>query len=611
MLVESSIPRLDRLLDYRIPTILEEKVVVGGRVRVPLGKGAGRLVPGYVVSKTADSDYLAPLAEIDSALGSVPVLTPELWKLARTVADRAGGGASDVLRLAIPKRIIRAENGYEIVERPMSKPLPESRGVMQLDCGVAQIDGKPTRAGFMQIAERVKTETGGVIVVLPDWRDVALFSRALGSFPHQIFDSSLPNGERYHRYLSTLSGESRLVIGTRNAIYAPVRDLSLIVVVDESDPLLVEQAAPYVNARDVAIIRNGIEGGALIFASHTPSIVTSRFLELGFFEQLSKTPKRPSIVLANDASGEGFSARARIPSSAWRMVSEALKTGPVLVQVARPGFTPQVVCKACRTPHRCKSCKSILSGDRQRNPICNLCGLNAGPLICSSCGGRELSWSGTGSERTAEELGKAFPGVTVIVADAKNRQLEIPKKTCLVVATRGAEPITENGYRAVLILDGEKELQRASINTTENCLRWWGSAVALTAADGVAILAGVTGNFSTNFASRLWENITSLELQERKALGFPPATRAISITGEMKVINEILEISVVKAARIIGVSRLNKGNRLVLLSDYQNGNKLITTLRQHQVAAKNGPFRIKADDYTVFDDPDQAETITT
>jgi hypothetical protein len=79
----------------------------------------------------------------------------------------------------------------------------------------------------------------------------------------------------------------------------------------------------------------------------------------------------------------------------------------------------------------------------------------------------------------------------------------------------------------------------------------------------------------------------------------------------MKAINEILEIAEVKAARIIGISRLSNGNRLVLLSDYQNGNKLITTLRQHQVAAKNGPFRIKADDYTVFDDPDQAETITT
>ncbi len=110
VLVDSSLPQLDRPLDYRVPDGMVG-VVPGVRVSVPL-RTAGRLATGYVIELTSQQDYPGPLSDIEALISPIPVLRPEVWRLARAVADRAAGSANDVLRLAIPPRQVRVEKAW-------------------------------------------------------------------------------------------------------------------------------------------------------------------------------------------------------------------------------------------------------------------------------------------------------------------------------------------------------------------------------------------------------------------------------------------------------------------------------------------------------------------
>lgn len=603
VLVESPIPRLDRLFDYSVPEELAEHVVIGGRVSVPLGRGGTRLVNGYVVSVGGEPTPGVALAPIGSVLGSMPVLTPALWTSIRQLADRNGGNAADILRVAIPKRAVRTEKGRTIPPRPPVTPSPSSRVVLPLDCGVVRTSNGPTMRAWEQLAERVREAHGGVVVVMPDWRDVALMSRALGDVAHTVWDTTATPSARYSRYLDVLAGDSRVVVGTRSAVYAPVVDLELLIVVGENDPLLDEPHAPYVHSRDAALMRNAVEGGTLVFASFTPSAELQRFVEMGFAERAEGVTRRPSFVIANDPPGEGFSSSARIPSSAWRQVRGALDGGPVLVQVARPGYSPLVLCKACRTPHRCAQCRNPLSGSREGAIGCRVCGAKPLGLRCGHCGGRDLQWSGVGSVRTAVELGRAFPGVPVILADGDHRELEIPRKPCLVVSTRGAEPIVDGGYDAVLIVDGERELARPSLRTTEDCLRWWGNAASLAGDEATVVMANIEGAFATAFATRAWDRIVEEELRELRALGFPPVSRAITIRGSATDLLAVRGIAEVAAHRILGPMDENGAQRMTVLADYRSAPETVAALRAFVVAASSTTVRIHCDDPTAFDEP--------
>ena len=111
VLIDSPLPQLDRLFDYGIPDSLVDAAQPGVRVRVPL-RSAGRIADGYIVELAPPGDYAGALSMLDDVVSTVPVLTPEVWTLARRASERAAGNASDVVRLAIPKRAVRVEKAF-------------------------------------------------------------------------------------------------------------------------------------------------------------------------------------------------------------------------------------------------------------------------------------------------------------------------------------------------------------------------------------------------------------------------------------------------------------------------------------------------------------------
>src|SRR6202012_4235984 len=131
-----------------------------------------------------------------------------------------------------------------------------------------------------------------------------------------------------------------------------------------------------------------------------------------------------------------------------------------------------------------------------------------------------------GATRTAEDLGKAFPGVRIIVADGDHPILEVGAESALVIATRGAEPVARGGYRAVLLLDGERMVARESLRVGEDCLRWWSNAAALAAGGAPTYLVGVGGALASALSTWRQSDYASTELAERCRVRFTPANRA-------------------------------------------------------------------------------------
>jgi len=215
------------------------------------------------------------------------------------------------------------------------------------------------------------------------------------------------------------------------------------------------------------------------------------------------------------------------------------------VQVPRRGYLPAVACAQCRTPARCPHCAGPLELPSARGTAaCRWCGRPAAGYACPQCGGRRLRAAVTGAGRTAEELGRAFPGHPVRTSGRDGVLASVPDRAALVVATPGAEPVAEGGYGAVLLLDTWALLTRADLRAGEETLRRWLAAAALArpAAGGGKVVVVADGALPTVQALLRFDPgwYAGRELAERRTLGFPPAARVATVTGSPAAVAELL-----------------------------------------------------------------------
>ena len=227
----------------------------------------------------------------------------------------------------------------------------------------------------------------------------------------------------------------------------------------------------------------------------------------------------------------------------------------MLVQVARAGFIPALVCERCRTPARCRVCAGPLGfrdarAARHGEVACRWCGTRERGFRCTECGGTTLRAGARGVDRTAEELGRAFPRVPVHASSAQHMLGSVPPGPSLVVATVGAEPAMPDGYAAALLLDGDSQLQREGLDVPGRVLARWLAAACLVrpASDGgVVVVTADAGEAVNALVRRDPDGFAARQVTERRELHLPPAGRLAEVTGEAAAVAEYLEL--VEAAR--------------------------------------------------------------
>jgi primosomal protein N' (replication factor Y) len=614
VLIDSPLPQLDRLFDYGIPDALREQAVAGVRVRVPL-RSAGRVADGFIVEIAPPGDYTGVLSELEEVVSAVPVLTPEVWALARKVSERAAGNANDIVRLAVPNRQVRVEKAFLAggAHEPL-EPLEAPARVHGYGDGVIEtaiaarsrfaVDAIPLVTevapgvwvgewAVTMAAAAAATLAGGATAILavPDYRDQEQLASALAAIlpPQRVIrlDAKQSNPDRYRSFLRCLRDEPVVIVGNRSVVYAPAANLGLIALFDDGDPLHSEPLSPYVHSRDAALVRQEQSGCALMFLGHARSTEVERLVEVHWVRAFAPQPAiLPKVVpTAQQSSEDRLAAQARIPSTAWREARAALEFGPVLVQVARPGYAPKLSCADCKRSARCMKCEGPLGQKTARStPACSWCGALAVDWKCANCDGERLRFVGSGAGRTAEDLGRAFPGVRVIVADGERPILTVGAEPALVIATRGAEPIAAGGYRAVLLLDGESMIARESLRVAEDCLRWWSNAAALAARRAPIVLVGVGGALASAFVTWRQADFARAELADRRALRFPPAVRVATVMGTMQAVAGAVASLGVDGPDILGPVDVEGGGvRTIVRFDYGRGAEIAGALRAEVV----------------------------
>jgi primosomal protein N' (replication factor Y) (superfamily II helicase) len=589
--VDISLPHLDRPFDYLVPAKLAAAAVPGCQVRV---RFAGQLTGGFVLERLAESDHPGKLGYLERVVSPEVVLTPEIAGLARAVADRYGGTMADVLRLAIPPRHAAAskarhEAASEYGAAPAGGTSPPGGEADPAAAWQRYPDGPaflralaggrspravwsalpgPTWPGEIAQAVAAVARSGrGAVVVVPDARDLTLVDTALasavGSGRHVVLSASLGPAERYRRWLAVARGEVRVAAGTRSAMFAPVADLGLVVLWDDGDDLHAEPRAPYPNAREVLALRAHRAGAAALIGGFARTAELTQLVAAGWARSLAARPEamRQAAPLVRAAPDEAELARdaaamtARLPSLALRAARAALADGPVLVQVPRRGYLASIACGRCRAQARCAACGGPLqiSGSHQV-PGCRWCGALAADWACARCGYGQVRALVTGAARTAEELGRAFPGVPVRSSGGEHVLAAVAAEPALVIATPGAEPVAADGYAAALLLDGWALLGRPSLRAAEEALRRWLNAAALVRPAGRVVVLAESSLPAVQALVR-WDPVSfsERELAERAELGFPPAVRMASVTGPPDAVAEfVASVSLPDRADVLG-----------------------------------------------------------
>jgi primosomal protein N' (replication factor Y) len=569
--VDIPLAHLDRPFDYLVPARLADVAQPGVRVRV---RFAGQLVDGFLLERTAATEHKGRLAYLERVVSPERVLTPEIAGLARAVADRYAGTLADVLRLAVPPRHATTETAPPGVpadrpERPAPGPWERyPAGPAFLD---AVSDHRPARAAWAalpgiawpeEIARAAATSAAagrGAVIVVPDARDLARVGEALtvAKAGHVTLTADLGPAERYRRWLAALRGDVLIAAGTRAAMFAPVRDLGLVVLWDDGDDLHTDPRAPYPNAREVLALRAHRARAAALIGGFARTAELTQLVASGWARTLAadRATVRAVAPAVRPAATEAETARdaaamtARLPHLALRTARAALAEGPVLVQVPRRGYLAIIACARCRAGARCTACGGPLRlAGAHEVPDCRWCGALAGDWTCPRCGARKVRAVVTGAERTAEELGRAFPGVPVRTSsgtvsggspDGPSVLATVPDRPALVIATPGAEPAAS--YAAALLLDGWALLGRPSLRAAEETVRRWLAAAALVRTGGT-VLVHADAALPAVQALMRWDPVwfSERELADRAELAFPPAVRMAAVSGTSEAVGSLL-----------------------------------------------------------------------
>ncbi len=631
--VDLPLANLDRPFDYTVPPELDAAAQPGVRVKV---RFAGQLRDGFVLER-AEPGERTDLAQLQRVVSAEPVLTAEVADLVRAVADHYAGSFADVVRTAVPPRHAATERA-PAPQHPAPAWQPGPGAVLAaypaadgfLD--VLRAGGRPRAAwtvlptttpagnwaeGFAEAAAATLAGGRSALLLVPDARHLARLTEVVttrfGRGTHAVLAADTGPAARYRNFLAVSRGSVRIVLGTRSAVFAPVRDLGLVALWDDGNDAWAEPHAPYWHAREVAAMRAHLAGCGLLLAAHARTAEVQQLVARAWLAGIQFDPaearRRSAAVRTTSAASarDPQAAVARLPHDAFTVVRAGLAAGPVLVQVPRAGYLPVLVCAGCRTAARCPSCHQQLGDTGGSGPACRWCGPLLNRWRCPECGETRLRTPVVGVGRTAEEFGKAFPGTKVLVASSDKPLAAVGAEPALVLATPGAAPPAAGGYAGAVLLDAELMLGRVDLRAGEEALRRWLAVTALVrpgAEGGTVIVVADAGLREVQALLRLDPvGYAERELPERAAAGFPPAWKLITLEGSPPAIAGVVAgLEVPAGVHTFGPFDVpgtgEPLERVTLRCPLPASSELVASLRALQsvrAAKKEPPVRVRVD----------------
>jgi primosomal protein N' (replication factor Y) len=292
------------------------------------------------------------------------------------------------------------------------------------------ITGSGKTEVYLQVIEDALAQGKDAIILVPE---ISLTPQTVGRFYARfqeniaVLHSALSTGERYDEWRRAQRGEVRIVVGARSAVFAPMKNLGVIVVDEEHDTSYKQGENPRYHARDVAIMRAHLSGAVCVLGSATPSIESyynseqGKSVRLELNERATRGTLPQVTVLDMRTETKEASGKVVLAPLLEAAVKQRVEAGEqVILLLNRRGFSPYVMCPSCGWVAECEHCNVSLTYHRPNHTLlCHYCGESSEPpQSCPKCSAKTLVYLGLGTQRAEEYLMQAFPTARIARMDA-------------------------------------------------------------------------------------------------------------------------------------------------------------------------------------------------
>ncbi|MBI3321266.1 MAG: primosomal protein N' [Candidatus Omnitrophica bacterium] len=576
---------LERLFHYLIPTDLERRLQPGMRVAAPFGP---RERIG-VVLRLLPKSPIRELKAIRRILDPLPVIADERWALASWISDYYCCSLGEALAAMVPSdlRLGRSlAGGTSPRQKPTRSegrlgPVEESGGDATLSLTSHQqralatitaalesrrsqtvllhgVTGSGKTELYLRAIEHVLRQGRSAIYLVPE---IALTPQTIERFQGRfgetvvVWHSRVPAAQRAAAWARLTGGTSRVVVGTRSAVFSPVQRLGLIILDEEQEQTYKQADAPRYHTRDVARLRARLTGAAVVLGSATPS-VESYYAAARHPRWLVSLPERvqgralPTVEIID--MRQELAARHRIGPFSDRLqraLQQTLDRGEqAMLLLNRRGFSRVAQCQTCGAVVRCTRCAvPLIYHASQRALLCHYCNARQVPEeLCAQCHRGYLRFRGAGTERVESELHRHFPASSILRMDRdttkareSHRQIYAAIKDRHVSVLVGTQMIAKGldfpHVTLVGVVSADTALAlpdfRAGERTFDLLTQMAGRAGRGEQPGHVLIQTYCPTHYAIQAASRHdYQRFYREELAMRRSLRLPPFTRLIELT---------------------------------------------------------------------------------
>ena len=422
---------------------------------------------------------------------------------------------------------------------------------------------------YLSLSEQVLNQGKSVLMLVPE---ISLTPMMVEYFLHRFKDnvailhSDLTPAEKYDEYRKIAKGDCRVVVGVRSAIFAPLKNIGLIILDEEHTESYKQDTLPFYHAREVAIMRGQYNNAKVLLASATPSLESRARGQKGVYHMLYlnkriNNQKLPSTKIVNMLDYNNIDRDSYIFSHALRDALHQVlaRNEQAILLINRRGFSTHVICRKCGHVFKCPTCGIALTYHKSDNMLkCHHCDyVEPYPEICPECGDHHLLKTGFGTEKIQEEVERLFPSARTLRLDsdsAKNKT-KIPetieafrkKEADILIGTQMiAKGHDFPDVTLVGIVLADIGLSMPSFRSNERAFQLITQAIGRSGRKekpGLAIIQTyMPSHYAITFAARQdYELFYRKEMEMRKLQFYPPYAYLTSVTVRGKNEEAVIE----------------------------------------------------------------------
>jgi len=579
---------IDKVFHYSVPEELKDKIQVGHQVMVPFGR---RKDIGYVVGFSEKADF-PRIKNIIKITSEAPLFTEKQVELAKWLADYYNAFFIKALRLVMPpgtasregqrpkaKGQRPEEKGETLPHQPQNVLLPTNEQKIALESIWSAINqNKPekillygvTGSGktevYMQAIAHVLAKGKSAIVLVPE---ISLTPQMVERFAERfgeqiaVLHSYLTPKKKATEWQRIQEGEARIILGARSAIFAPVKELGLVVIDEEYETSYKQEQSPRYHVREVAFFLAKQHQAVVVLGSATPAIETFYQAEKGEYKKLTLSKRidsrvLPPVEIIDMCKDKGFLLSDRLQEELKETLS---RKEQAILFLNRRGYFTFVLCRECGYTVECPHCAISLTYHAGEQKLrCNRCG-NSYPLpqSCPRCNSRSIKYFGTGTQRIEKEVADVFPDARILRYDSDAVSKRGSHETFFAAFAKGqadvligtqmvAKGLDIANVTLVGVVAADTSLHLPDFRSAEHTFQLLTQVAGRTGRHhlpGKVIIQTYTPNhYAIKTASNHdYETFYGAEIMNRQELGYPPFSKLVSLVISGASVAKVEQIS--------------------------------------------------------------------